>query len=220
MTNIRFGFNLIIAVAFAGGLVAYGQQNSSAHQGVFAGSTDVGATQKGSTVYDQANWVYHVTGGGADMWGAADAFHFSWVRMSGDASLTADVEFPSSGVIPLEKAVLIFRQSLDPGSPYADVAIHGDGHITLQYRVVAGGKTEDVTAPKTGSNRLRIERKGDQFTAYTSDSDGKLTAFSSYTLKMEGPVYVGIGVCAHNADGTAAVTFSKVILQQFTRTEP
>jgi hypothetical protein len=220
MTNIRFGFNLIIAVAFAGGLVAYGQQNSSAHQGVFAGSTDVGATQKGSTVYDQANWVYHVTGGGADMWGAADAFHFSWVRMSGDASLTADVEFPSSGVIPLEKAVLIFRQSLDPGSPYADVAIHGDGHITLQYRVVAGGKTEDVTAPKAGSNRLRIERKGDQFTTYTSDSDGKLTAFSSYTLKMEGPVYVGIGVCAHNADGTAAVTFSKVILQQFTRTEP
>ena len=220
MTIIRFGFNLIVAVAFTGGLVAYGQHDGSAHQGVFAGSTDVGATQKGSTVYDQANWVYHVTGGGADMWGAADAFHFSWVRLSGDASLTADVEFPSSGVIPLEKAVLIFRQSLDPGSAYADVAIHGDGHITLQYRVTAGDKTEDITAPKTGSNRIRIERKGDEFTAYTSDADGKLTAFASYTVKLQGPVYVGIGVCAHNADGTAAVTFSKLMLQHPTPAKP
>src|ERR1035437_6894607 len=220
MTNIRNGLKLIFAAALMSPMLASGQQGMSGPHGIFTSATDVGSPKAGSTVYDPAKDSYVVTGGGSDMWGDADAFHFSWVQLTGDAALTANVQFPNSGVAPLEKAVLIFRQSLDPGSPYADVAIHGAGHITLQYRVVAGGKTEDVTAPKAGSNRLRIERKGDQFTAYTSDSDGKLTAFSSYTLKMEGPVYVGIGVCAHNADGTAAVTFSKVMLQHPTPAKP
>jgi regulation of enolase protein 1 (concanavalin A-like superfamily) len=167
----------------------------------------------GSTVYQPAGNAYRVTGGGADMWGAADAFHFSWVRLSGDATLTAGIEFPWSSKAPLEKAVLIFRQSLDPGSPYADLAIHADGHITLQYRDAAGGKTADVTAAEHGATRLRIERSGNRFTAYTGSAGGKLTAFSNTTIAMEGPVYVGIGVCAHDAGGLTTVSFSNVSIE-------
>ena len=75
------------------------------------------------------------------MWGTADAFHMSWICLSGDVTLTADVHFPPEGsAIPLKKAVLIVRQSLDPDSAYADVAVHGDGHITLQYRESKGGE--------------------------------------------------------------------------------
>ena len=214
MTNIRNGLKLIFAAALMSPMLASGQQGMSGPHGIFTSATDVGSPKAGSTVYDPAKDSYVVTGGGSDMWGDADAFHFSWVQLTGDAALTANVQFPNSGVAPLEKAVLIFRQSLDPGPPYADVAIHGDGHITLQYRVAAGAKTEDVTAPKTGSTRLRIERKGDQFTAYAATGDGKLTAFSSYVVAMEGPVYVGIGVCAHRADGVATATFSNVKLER------
>jgi hypothetical protein len=181
---------------------------------IFAGSSDVGKTQKGSTLYEAASGSYRVTGGGADMWGSEDAFHFSWVRLSGDATLTADVHFPSDGVPPLEKAVLIFRQSLDPTSPYADVAIHRDGHVTLQYRAVTGGRTEDVTSPEHGSTRLRIERHGNQFTALTGSGDGKLAAFSTSTVVLDGPVYVGIGVCSHNVGGLTTVTFSNVAIDQ------
>ena len=144
------------------------------------------------------------------MWGAADDFHFSWVRVSGDATLTADIQFPWGSKAPLEKAVLIFRQSLDPASAYADNAIHADGHITLQYRATAGGKTADVTAAEHGSTRLRIERSGNRFTAYTGSADGKLTAFSDITIAMEDPVYVGIGVSAHDAERLTTVSFSNV----------
>ena len=210
MNNRRQVLYLFLAVALSAASVVAAQEP----QGIFEGSTDVGRTEKGSTVYDAATGSYRVTGGGADMWSGADAFHFSWVRLSGDATLTADVHFPAGDLAPLEKAVLIFRQSLAPTSAYADVAIHADGHITLQYRVASGGRTADVTSAEHGAARLRIERKGDRFTAFTGASDGKLTAFSAWTVPMEDPVYAGIGVCSHAAEGLATVTFSNVTIQQ------
>jgi hypothetical protein len=124
--------------------------------------------------------------------------------------LTADVHFSPGDHAPLEKAVLIFRQSLDPGSVYADVAIHADGHITLQYRAAAGGPTADVTSTEHGSTRLRIERIGNRFTASTGSADGKPAAFSTQTIAMDDPVYVGIGVCAHSAEGLTTASFSNV----------
>jgi hypothetical protein len=206
----------IVAFALAAG-IAVAQQSVSGPRGIFTGSSDVGKTRVGSTVYEPAGNVYRVTGGGADMWGDADAFHFAWVRLSGDATLTADVHFPSGSLAPLEKAVLIFRRSLDPASPYADVAIHADGHITLQYRSTAGGKTEDVTAAEHGSTRLRIERIGNRFTAFTGSADGKLAAFSTSTIVLNDPVYVGIGVCAHDAEGLTTVNFSNVSIEHPSR---
>ena len=149
------------------------------------------------------------------MWGAADAFHLSWVRLSGDMTLTADVRFPpDGGAIPLKKAVLIVRQSLDPASPYADVAIHGDGHITLQYRATQGGETADTTSTEHGATRLRIERKGDQFTMYVGPNNGKLTASAPVTISLRDPVYVGIGMCAHKADGLETAVFSNVKIER------
>jgi len=216
MINLHRTLNLFLAVVLAApGLVA-AQQTTKGPLGIFTGSTDVGKTLKGSSVYDPADGTYRVTGGGADLWGAEDDFHLSWVRLSGDAALTADIHFPADAA-PGEKAVLIFRQNLDSASAYADVAIHGDGHITLQYRNSFEGKTADVTAADHGALRLRIERKGNQFTAYTGSGTGKLSAFSSTTVSLKDPVYVGIGVCAHNAESLATVTFSNVAIERLSR---
>ena len=213
MTILPQSFKELVAFALAGAGMVVAQQHPSGSRSIFEGSSDVGKTQAGSTVYEPAVRLYRVTGGGADMWGVADAFHFSWVRLSGDAILTADIQFPWNSKVPLEKAVLIFRQNLDPASPYADVAIHADGHITLQYRATAGGKTADVTAAEHGATRLRIERSGNRFTAYAGPAGGKLTAFSNTEIAMEGPVYVGIGVCAHDAEGLTTVSFSDVSIE-------
>lgn len=182
----------------------------SSSSGIFEGSSDIGLTHQGSTVYDTKTGKYRVTGGGADMWGADDAFHFSWLLLSGDVTLTADVEFPPGSAVPLKKAVLIVRQSLDPASAYADVAIHGDGYITLQYRATSAGKTEDATLAEHSSTRLRIERRGDQFMVYAGSADGKLTSSPSQVIVLHDPVYVGIGVCAHDAGGAETVTFANV----------
>ena len=214
MMNLWHGFSLILAFALPISGMAAAQQLASGPQGIFTGSTDVGKTLPGATIFDAATGSYRVSGGGADLWGSEDDFHFDWVLLSGDATLTADVRFLSDGSVPLEKAILIFRQSLDTASAYADIAIHRDGHTTIQFRSVSGGKTEDVEAPERNPKSIRIERKGNLFTASTISADGKMTPFSMTTVALDGPIYVGIGLCAHNANGLTTAVFSNVSLVQ------
>ncbi len=204
----------ISSLLLAAALVAPAPAQSPAgnNLGPFSNSTDIGATRPGATLYDPATASFRVTGGGADLWGAADQFHLTWVKLSGDAALSADIHFAPGTADPTAKAILIFRQSLDPASPYADAAIHADGHITLQYRSTPGGKTEDSTAPQHGPARLRIERRGDQFALYIGSADSKTPATSPATVVLHDPVYVGIGVCAHNAGHLETATFTNVTL--------
>lgn len=185
---------------------------------LFAHSTDIGSTRHGATMFDPTSGTWTISGGGADMWGTTDAFRFAWQRIEGDATLTATIQFPPGPHPPNEKAVLIFRQSLDPAARYADVAVHADGHITLQWRDVHGGQTEDTTADIAATPdhpaRVRIQRVGDLFTASVAGPDATLVQFGSAVIALHSPVYVGLGVCAHDANGLAAVTFSQVNLRQ------
>ncbi len=190
------------------------QHPGYASLGVFTGSIDVGATLPGAASYDPATGTYRITGGGADMWGAADQFHFVWVRIPGDATVTAEIRFPGTIADPKEKAVLIFRQSLDPGSPYADIALHGDGHIAAQERAIANGPTTDTTSTATHSLRLQMVRKGSVLQGYAVSADGTRTASPPAHVVLHGTVYAGIGVCAHNADGLVTVTLSGVRVDQ------
>jgi TolB protein len=210
MCRLRHAVFLTFAVV---GLIAAHGAAAQGNQGVFPNSSDIGTTKPGSSVYDPAAKAYKVTGGGADMWFAADDFHFDWVKLRGDVTITADIAFTPQPAQQLAKAVLIVRQSLDPASAYADVAIHGDGHITLQYRATTANQTEDKTAPEHKATRLKLTRKGNVFTAYAQKPDGSMDAFATYTLPMTGDVYVGLGVCAHDANGLATATFSNVSVE-------
>ncbi len=211
-----FFATLTLAAAVIAAAVAVAAQSGAPHEapppiGLFTQSTDIGITQPGSTTYNPATQTYELAGGGADMWGAADAFHFAWRPYTGDASLTATIVFPPGTHPPNEKAVLIFRQSLDPDSPYADVAIHADGHVTLQWRASQGAITQDATAPPS-LGTISIVRQGNRFTAHASDRTGQLHPFAHIDIALRDPVYLGIGVCAHDATGLATVTFTKVRL--------
>ena len=205
---------MIIATTLLITVLTFAQQHVNAEIGIFTGSTDIGAMREGSTIYVPSSREYRVTAGGADIWGTADDFHFSWVQLSGDVNLTADVRFPASSPERLRKAVLMVRQSLDPGSAYADMVIHGDGHINLQFRSVMVGKTDDTLSTQHGSTRLRIERRGNQFTAFAGEPGQTLVPVSPVTVVMKDPVYVGIGACAHNANAVEQAIFSNVSLEQ------
>lgn len=203
---------LLVAASLAVPSLVLAQGTSTGPVGMFKGSSDIGVTQPGATTFDPATKTYRMSGGGVDIWGTADAFSFTWLRMSGDGSLTADVAFAQPLAYPISKAVLMIRGGLAPGAPYADVAIHGDGHITLQYRATASGETKDTTLPEHGPTRIRIERKGDRFTAYAVFADGHLGEPASVTIPLTDPVYIGLGVGSHNASALQTVTFSHVDL--------
>jgi TolB protein len=205
---------LLIATALVLPLIALARQPAKGALGIFTGSSDIGTTREGSALYSPSSGEYQVTGGGADIWGTGDDFHFTWVEVSGDVSVTADIRFSARSPERLRKAVLMIRQSLAPGSAYADIAIHGDGHINLQFRTVLGGKTDDTLSTQHGSTRLRIERRGNQFTGFAGKPGQALVPGSPVTIVMRDPVYLGIGVCAHNANAVEQAIFSNVKIEQ------
>jgi hypothetical protein len=183
--------------------------------GIFDAHGDIGVVGKaGSAEYDAAAKTYTVAGGGENMWATTDALHFVYRRMSGDLSFAADIKFPEPGGNAHRKACLIIRQSLDPDSAYADVAVHGDGLTSLQYREVKGGPTREIQSNVKSPSRVRLEREGDYVFMSIAEAGGPLrSAGGSFRIKLTDPVYVGLGVCAHDNKAIEKALFSNVELQ-------
>ncbi|HZO51421.1 MAG TPA: hypothetical protein VFB63_01825 [Bryobacteraceae bacterium] len=176
---------------------------------------DIGDTpQAGAVEFNAASGEYRVTGGGANIWAAKDAFHFAYKRVTGDFTLTADVQLVGAGVNAHRKAVLMARQDLDPGSAYADIAFHGDGLTSLQYRLTPGGPTQEQRSALKGPMRIRLQRRGNQFTIQAGAPGEALTTTGPQTLAMSDPIYVGIGVCSHDASVLETAVFTNVRLEQ------
>jgi hypothetical protein len=183
--------------------------------GVFQDHADIGTVlHAGSAQYDAARGVYTLTGSGENVWATADNFQFAWKQVSGDIALTADITFPEPGGNPHRKAVLMIRQSLDPGSPYADVALHGVGLTSLQYRDAKGAETHEIQSNLSAPHRLRIEKRGDFVYLFLASTPGEplKTSGASIKLPMQGPFYIGIGICAHDKDAVEKAVFSHVEL--------
>jgi TolB protein len=183
--------------------------------GLFEDHTDVGAVlHPGSVAYDASKQDYTVSGSGSNMWFAADAFQFVWKKVSGDVTLTANVSFANSGGNPHKKAVLIVRQSLDPDSTYADVALHGNGLTSLQYRDEKGTNTREIQSSVSGPRRLRISKRGDYvYISLASDADGEPGVAGGWLrVPLQGSFYVGIGVCSHDQDAVEKAVFSNVAM--------
>lgn len=189
--------------------------------GAFDAHWDVGETpKKGSVSYDSAAGEYRITGGGANIWSTTDAFQFVWKRLSGDVTISADVRFIGAGKEDHRKAVLMIRQSLDPDSPYADIALHGDGLTSLQFRRTPGAETEEVRSPAKAPLRIRLERHANQFTMYTGNAGDELKPSGTAHVTLTDPVYIGIGVCSHDADVLETAVFSNVTVQEQANSTP
>jgi Tol biopolymer transport system component len=207
---MRIGTLLLAAASIS---TAFGQSGSIL--GIFESHEDIGVNPKsGSATYDSSTGEYRVTGGGANIWGTEDAFQFVWKRISGDFTLTADVQFIGTGAVAHRKAVLMFRQDLTPGSAYADVALHGDGLTSLQFRPIPGAQTQEIRSTVTGPTRIRIERRGNRFTIFAGKPGEQLAASGPQEILLSDPVYAGIGVCSHDANVLETAIFSNVRLEQ------
>ena len=181
---------------------------------LFENHQDIGTVlHPGSVDFDEAKRSYTISGSGENMWVAKDAFQFVWKKASGDLALAADIAFLEKGKDPHRKACLMIRQSLDEDSAYVDVALHGDGLTSLQFRAAKGAATHEVQANVSAPRRLRIEKRGKHALMFLSAGDGPL-GFSGAAVRIsfDEPFYVGMGVCAHNKDVTEKAVFSNVEL--------
>ena len=180
--------------------------------GVFTGQEDVGTVlHPGSTTYDSSKNAYTLVGSGENMWATKDAFQFAWKKISGDVQISADISFPNSAGNEHKKAVLMLRQSLDADSVYADVALHGNGLTSLQFRDEKGGITSEVESKMSAPARLRITRVG-KYVYMSLAQQGSDVHFAggSVRVPLEGEIYAGIGVCSHDKNATEQATFSNL----------
>ncbi len=179
-------------------------------KGAFETETDVGVSQPGSLRIDPVHQEYRITGGGANMWGAKDAFHYVWRRLSGDLVLTAQVSFPEPEGSVHRKAGWIVRAGLEDDAAYADGIVHADGLIALQYRLAKGGPTLEIRSPVRAPAAIRLERTGDLFSLSVARGGREFQPVGSVTVVLPDGVYAGLGVCAHDATASATAVFSRV----------
>lgn len=183
--------------------------------GIFEDHSDVGTVlHAGSAHFDPAKGDYTVIGSGENMWFGVDDFHFVWKKMSGDVAISANISFEGDKGNNHRKAVLMIRQSLDGNSPSVDVARHGDGLTSLQFRDAAGADTREVQTNVVAPQRVRLEKRGDTFYAFVAGKDGQLHPAGATTkLALRGDFYVGLGVSAHDKDDVQTAVFSDVKVQ-------
>jgi TolB protein len=215
MMSVALTFGLVFVLAGAARDEFLAQDAPANPLGTFENHGDVGTVlHTGSVAFDPTTRSYTVAGSGENMWSTQDAFHFAWKKASGDLALTADVLFLGQGGAPHRKACLMIRQSLDADAAYVDVALHGDGLTSLQFRETKGAATHEVQANVSAPHRVRLEKRGKYALMYLA-AKGEDLHFSgaAVRLALEEPFYVGIGVCAHNKDVTEKAVFSNVQLQ-------
>ena len=200
--------------------ICAGAQTPAKSLGIFEGHADVGKVTPGGTfAYSAKTGAYTLTAAGWDLWAAEDDFQFAWKKLTGDISITADIDFPvKEGVHHrYRKAMLMFRQTLDTDAKYADVAVHGAGMTALQYRRAKGANTQDIEIRTTMPKRLRLEKRGDVFTMFVSSNGEPLHQVgASIKMHFDEPFYVGIGVSAHNREFPEKAVFSNVEIKPLT----
>ena len=108
-----------------------------------------------------SNGVYTISGGGADIWNESDQFNFASTPLSGNGTLTAEVD-SITNTNAWAKAGVMFRNDTTAGSPFVNmVATAGEG-VSFQWRSTAGGSCN--FAQVTGINTpvwVELVRDGD-----------------------------------------------------------
>lgn len=186
---------------------------AAAPLGDFEDHADVGSPKvAGSAQYDNHAQVYTLTAGGSNLWGSHDEFQYAWKKLTGDFILRARVQFVSEGGDPHRKLGWQIRPSLDPDAPNVDVAAHGDGEISLQFRHEKGGPTRQFVLPIQHADVLQIERRGHSYIVSAARYGDPFVTSQIDDLDLGDDVYGGLFLCAHSPSATVTAAFRDVRL--------
>jgi hypothetical protein len=162
----------------------------------------------GSASYSSG--VFSVTGGGADIWGAADALHYAYQSMTGNGQMVARVASVAN-VAAWTKAGVMIRGSLSSNAAMAIMLVSPSKGTALQYRTTAGGQAASIAGPfDTAPCWVKIVRSGNTITAYTSANGSTWTTVGTVTLNLGSTVQIGLAVSSHNTSRLATATFDNV----------
>ncbi len=164
--------------------------------------------------------VFTMEGEGHDIGGTADEFHFAYVKMTGDGTVTARIVRPMSS--QWTKPGVMMRETLDAGSKHASVLLLPHWSGALVSRSETGGDTATTGATPLGArhvikkNRLstpywvRLIRFRGRFTGFMSPDGTNWKEIGSMKLSMSETMYVGLPACSQLKDVATRVTYDSV----------
>jgi hypothetical protein len=163
--------------------------------------------------------TYTITAEGADIWNAADEFHYAFKTLSGAGTIDAQV-LSVQNTDPWSKAGVMIRETLEPGSKFAAVYITPGQGCRYQARLTTDAAAVSDTSVATAEQMaitapywIRLERTiGGTFRGYYS-SDGvnwQSMSWNPQSIVMVSDVYVGLAVTSHSAGNVCEVKFTNV----------
>jgi hypothetical protein len=169
---------------------------------------DVGFT--GDATFDAASSTFSVKAGGADVYGAADAFHYVYRTLTGDGFIVARLKSLQNTSTAAKGGVMV-RETLEPGSPNAYMQVMQGKGTAFQRRQTPGGTTLNTAGTLNKAPYwVKLERIGHTFNAYQSADGATWTLVGTDTVVMGQTVYIGVAAVSHNLMATTTAAFDAV----------
>ena len=173
---------------------------------------DIGAVGVSGTA-TAASGTFTVEGGGADVWGTADAFRYVFQPLSGDGDVIARVA-TMENVHAWVKGGVMIRERLTADSAHAFMLVSPGKGLAFQRRTATGGLSSSTSGfAGTAPAWVKLERRGNAIAAYFSWDGASWTFVASDTFVMGASVYVGLAVSSHDPSQLATVTFDTVTVR-------
>jgi len=171
--------------------------------------TDIGAVGlPGGTAY--SNGTFDVSGSGADVWGTADAFHYTYQSFTGDGQMIARVASVAT-VNAWSKAGVMIRSSLSAGSAYAFMIVSAAKGSAFQYRTADGGAAANATGSAIAAPYwVKIVRAGTTVTGYQSANGASWTPIGSASIALGSTAFIGLAVTSHDNTRLGSASFTNV----------
>jgi len=167
----------------------------------------------GSATDVNGNWT--VTGGGSDIWNAADQFNFASTSFGSDGGIVAKITSlqnsdPGSG---WSKAGVMFRNDSTAGAINVSMVVSATQGVNFQWRNSSGAQSSSITIGGISAPVwLQLVRSGDNVSGYYSYDGSNWVQVGTQQIFMNGSVLAGLDVTAHNNSALNTATFTNVSL--------
>ena len=156
------------------------------------------------------NNTFTVTGSGDDIWNAADAFRFVYVRATNNCTIIARVA-SLQNVDGWSKAGVMIRESTNANAANAFIAVTPGNGVTWQTRSsTSSGSGNAATGGLIAPYWVKLVRNVNTFTGYLSPDGTNWTPQGTNTFTMASTAYVGLALTSHNNSSLCTATFDNV----------
>jgi N-acetylneuraminic acid mutarotase/uncharacterized GH25 family protein len=173
--------------------------------------TDIGSVANAGSATQNAVTapVITITGGGANITGADDAFNFAYQSLVGNGVIIAQVT-AEQNLNGWAKAGVMIRESLNDDARNVMLALTPGNGAEFQDRLATHNTTTATTTAAGIGQWLELVRNGSLFTAFTSTDGVNWTQVGSASIPMVNNVYVGLCVTSHDNTQVEKASFSNV----------